>query len=79
MNDLEPRPTMSTAEAGRIIGVSAKTIAAMYRDATCPIQGYPILTRGTKRTHAIRIYSDSVAAYQRMQERTNPLRGGWTA
>lgn len=69
-----PKATMSTAEAGRLIGVSPKTVVAMYRNNTNPISGYPVRTRTAGRIHAIRIYVDSVAEYQRRQERGTPLK-----
>ena len=73
MTNLGPRPTMSTARAAELIGTAAKNVAAMWRAGE--LGGYAIRTRPGSRVHKIRIYTDSVAAYQQRAEQDNPLRG----
>lgn len=67
----DPKPTMSTAEAGQIIGVCAKTVAALWRGDE--LKGYVVRTQHARRVHKIRIYTDSVADYQQRAEQT-PLK-----
>lgn len=67
----DPKPTMSTTEAGELLGLCAKTVAALWRSGD--LQGYATPTRHARRVHKIRIYTDSVADYQQKAEQT-PLK-----
>ena len=71
-----PRRTISTQEAAQLLGVSPKTVRSMLRDEYCPLAGYPVHTMHGH-VHAWRVYTDSVAEYQRRQERAVAAAGGW--
>ncbi len=67
------RPNMSVPETARLLGVGAKKVRDLYR--TGVLSGYPVTTTGpAERVHAIRIYTDSAAAYQHRQQARNPIR-----
>lgn len=68
--DALPQPTLSTAEAGQLLGVSPRTVAALIRRGH--LEGYPIHTSGG-RIHAWRATASGVAAYQRRLASTNPI------
>lgn len=57
---------ISTAEAGRRLGISTKTVMALM--ATGELYGYPQTTAKAGRVHAWKIAESSIDAYVRRQQ-----------
>ena len=71
MNSIEAKPVISTTEAGRILDKHKKTIVALWRAGQ--LAGYMDRTVNG-RPSALKIYVDSVDAYQHRRESEGELR-----
>ena len=71
MSSIEAKPVISTTEAGRILGKHKKTIVTLWRAGQ--LAGYMDRTVNG-RPSAVKIYVDSVHAYQRRRESEGELR-----
>ena len=71
-----PRPVISVAAAAEILDVHPKTARAYLQAAQMPrLDGYAQPTLGAaRRTHAHKVYADSVTTLQRWLESQDPLR-----
>lgn len=71
MSSGEARPVISTTDAGRILDKHKKTIVALWRAGQ--LAGYMDRTVNG-RPSALKIYADSVDAYQHRRESEGELR-----
>lgn len=71
MNNIEAKPVISTTEAGRILDKHKKTIVALWRAGQ--LAGYMDRTVNG-RPSALKVYADSVDAYQHRRESEGELR-----
>lgn len=60
---MAPRPTTSTRETARILGVSTRRVREWLRDPTHPLAGYPLHTPSGG-VYAWRVYTDTITTVQ---------------
>lgn len=68
---ITPKPAVSTTTAAQLLGVCRKTVVALLRAGE--LDGYPQLTATSRRVHAWKVYTASIAAYQARAEAASEL------